>query len=44
MKELDSEGRAWTILDINVDSKGDYNFKLSYDEPPRLTKLKNALG
>jgi len=34
--------QKWTVCYLNVSSDGKYEFKFSYDQPPRLTKLKNA--
>ena len=42
MKEYDQHNRAWTVIYLEIDYKGKYLFEFSYDEPPRLTKLKNA--
>ncbi|MBZ9560087.1 MULTISPECIES: immunity protein YezG family protein [unclassified Modicisalibacter] len=40
MTQNDREGRAWTICDLEIQNDGQYNFKFSYDEPPRLATLK----
>jgi hypothetical protein len=36
------ENKVWTICDIELNSEGKYQFDFSYEEPPRITKLKNA--
>lgn len=41
MAQNDRESRAWTICDLDVQNDGQYDFKFSYDEPPRLATLKN---
>jgi hypothetical protein len=42
MQKNDSTQSYWTVCYIEVDPSGGYSFKFSYDEPPRLTKLKNS--
>jgi hypothetical protein len=42
MGEADPNNQKWTICYLEVGSDGAYTFKFSYDEPPRLTKLKNS--
>jgi hypothetical protein len=36
MAKNDVERRAWKICDLEILSNGIFNFKFSYDEPPRL--------
>lgn len=42
MKENDPTQSHWTVCYLELDSRGKYSFKFSYDEPPRLTKLNNS--
>lgn len=42
MREHDQNNKAWTVTYLDVSPSGKYSFKFSYDEPPRLTKLKNS--
>ncbi|MFK3863683.1 antitoxin YezG family protein [Pseudoalteromonas rhizosphaerae] len=41
MAKNDLENRYWTICDLEVLSDGTFKYKFSYDEPPRLSALKN---
>ena len=40
MAQNDKENRAWTICDLEIQNDGQFKFKFSYDEPPRLATLK----
>lgn len=40
MQKSDSQNRPWTICDLEILSDGTFNFKFSYDEPPRLAELR----
>lgn len=40
MKKNDSENRSWTICDLEILNDGTFNFKFSYNKPPRLSNLK----
>ena len=41
MSKNDLENRYWTICDLEVLSDGAFKYKFSYEEPPRLSTLKN---
>jgi hypothetical protein len=41
-ESMSQEGEAWTICDLKILNSGKYTYSFSYDEPPRLTKLKNS--
>lgn len=40
MAKNDATNRLWTICDLEILSDGSFEFKFSYDEPPRLATLK----
>ena len=42
MAKNDLENRYWTICDLEVLSDGAFKYNFSYDEPPRLSALKNS--
>lgn len=42
MAEADKENRKWSICYLEIESDGQYVFKFSYDQPPRLTELQNS--
>jgi hypothetical protein len=42
MAKNDLENRSWTICDLEVLSAGTFKYKFSYDEPPRLSVLKDS--
>ena len=41
-EEMSAGSGYWTVCDLEILSKGAFEFKFSYDEPERLSKLKRS--